>query len=306
MVIKNFTDIKSLSDDEVIALLDRAQYYADALNNGTQYAKRLDGKIILTMFFENSTRTRSSFEIAVHRLGGNIVNWDVKTSSLQKGESFLDTIQTLAAMKPDAVVMRHSEYDAPAAVVPHVAFPVVNAGDSWRAHPSQALLDALTMRQVCGSLDGLSVAICGDIAHSRVASSNIELLSRFAVDLRLVAPPALQPEPHKITNPNITLYDDFEEGIKGADVIIMLRIQRERMESGMIPSNEEYFKHWGLTNARLDAANPKAFVMHPGPMNRGVEIADDVADDPRRSLVRKQVSNGIPARMAILDMLIGE
>lgn len=305
MAIKNLTDIKSLTTDQINFILDRAQLYANKLNNGEQIERRLDGKVILNMFFEASTRTRTSFEMAAKKLGAEVVNWDAAASSLKKGETFLDTIQTFAAMKPDGVIIRHQDYNAPAAVVPHVAFPVINAGDSWRSHPTQALLDALTIRQVCGGLDGLKIAICGDIAHSRVAGSNIELLSRYCVDLRLVAPPTLQPDPTKALPDNVTVYDKFEDGIKDADIIMMLRIQRERMESGMIPSSEEYHRDWGLTTEKLDKANPKAYVLHPGPMNRGVEISDGMADDPTRSLVRKQVSNGIPTRMAVLDLTVG-
>ena len=305
MAITNLTDIGSLTTEQIVFLLDRAQFYADRLNNGDPIHRCLEGKIILNMFFENSTRTRTSFEMAAKKLGADVINWDVNASSLKKGETFLDTVQTFAAMKPDGVVIRHSDYNAPAAIVPHVAFPIINAGDSWRAHPSQALLDALTIRQMCGKLDGLKVAICGDIAHSRVAGSNIELLSRFNLDLRLVAPAALQVNPEKELPKNVTAYDNFEEGIAGADIIMMLRIQKERMESGMIPSAEEYFRDWGLTTEKLDAANPKAYVLHPGPMNRNVEIADSVADDPARSLIRKQGFNGIPTRMAILYLTVG-
>ena len=206
-------------------------------------------------------------------------------------------------MEPDAIVIRHSEYGAPSFVANRVDCPVINAGDSWREHPSQALLDALTIKQEKDRLEGLTVAICGDVAHSRVANSNAHLLSKMGAKVRFVAPEVLMPQ--KLPVPDIACFDSLEEGIKDADVVMTLRIQKERMDRGTIPNEAAYFNNHGLTFERLKNAKPDVIVMHPGPMNRGVEIADDVADDAR-AMMKRQVANGIPTRMAILDMLIGK
>ena len=296
---RHFNNISDFSSAELDALLDRAQYWHDALKTPGFKSDLLVGKILFTLFFENSTRTRTSFELAAKRLGAEIVNWDVKTSSMTKDESFLDTIQTLGAMSPDGIIIRHSEYNAPNFVAGHVACPVVNAGDSYRAHPSQALLDALTIRQCKGRLQGLTVAICGDVAHSRVAGSNFVFLSKMGVNVRLIAPNFLIPE--KLPAPDIQTFTSLEEGLPGCDVIMMLRIQKERMKASQIPDDLTYFRDYGLTRARLALAKPDAIVMHPGPMNRGVEIDYDIPDDPQVSVILKQVANGVPARMAILE-----
>ncbi|MBV1889231.1 MAG: aspartate carbamoyltransferase catalytic subunit, partial [Proteobacteria bacterium] len=264
---------------------------------------KLKNKIVLTLFFESSTRTLTSFDIAAKRLGADVVNWNAELSSLKKDETFSETIDTLSAMEPDCIIIRHSEYGAPNYIANRVNCPVVNAGDSWREHPSQALLDALTIIQEKDKLDGLTVAICGDVAHSRVASSNAKLLTKMGANVRFVAPEFLMPQ--KLPVEGIECFDSLEEGIKDADVVMTLRIQKERMDRGSIPSDAAYFNNYGLTLERLTFAKKDALVMHPGPMNRGVEIADEVADDPTRSLMKKQVANGIPTRMAILDMVIG-
>jgi len=302
VVQKHLTGIDHLSSEDINKLLSLSSNYVRLIEEEKVPGDLLKGKIVLNLFFENSTRTRVSFEMAALRLGAQIVNWDVDKSSLTKGEGFLDTVLTLNAMKPDAIIIRHSEYGAPEFIAQRVDCPVINAGDSWREHPTQALLDALTMQQVKGTLEGLNVAICGDIAHSRVAASNMILLTKMGANVRIIAPPALMPE--KLPAENIEKYTSMEEGLKDCDIIMMLRVQRERMESGLIGSDTEYFNQYGLTAERLSLARPDAYVMHPGPVNRGVEIADEIVDDPKRSLILKQVENGVPVRMAVLDYLL--
>lgn len=301
--MKHLLGIDDLTADEIQDILNRADYYAKALKDGRWDRDKLKNKIILTLFFESSTRTLTSFDMAAKRLGADVVNWNAELSSLKKDETFSDTIDTLSAMEPDCIIIRHSEYGAPGFVANRVNCPVVNAGDSWREHPSQALLDALTIIQEKDKLDGLTVAICGDVAHSRVASSNAKLLTKMGAQVRFVAPEFLMPQ--KLPVEGIACFDNLEEGIKDADVVMTLRIQKERMDRGSIPSDAAYFNNYGLTLERLAFAKRDALVMHPGPMNRGVEIADEVADDPTRSLMKKQVANGIPTRMAILDMVMG-
>lgn len=299
---KHLTGIGPLSYGDIRALLDRAAHYAHELEKGNFVSDALRGKIILSLFFENSTRTRVSFEIAAKRLGAEVINWDMEASSLKKGESFEDTVKNLNAMGPDAIIIRHSEYGAPDYVAKMVDCPVINAGDSWREHPTQALLDALTIEQARGGIEGLRVAICGDIAHSRVAHSNMILLRKMGADVHVIAPPALMPE--KFPAEGIKAFGTLEEGLEDCDIVMMLRLQKERMQEGMIGADIEYFKKFGLTHERLAFAKPDALVMHPGPMNRGVEIADEVADDPLRSLILKQVASGVPTRMAVLEMLV--
>ncbi len=295
--------IEDLSTDEINIILDLADYYADRLDERDFKPEILKNQIVLTLFFENSTRTRTSFEMAAKRLGADVINMDMGTSSLSKGESFLDTIQTLHSMlRPDAVVVRHSEYGAPKFVSSIVDCPVINAGDSWHEHPTQALLDALTIRRRLGGIKGKTIAICGDVAHSRVAASNMILLKKLGANVHIVAPPALMPE--KFPAPDIQPFDNMQDGLKNCDVVMMLRNQKERMEAGLVTSEEEFFKQYGLTKEKLAFANEGAVVMHPGPMNRGVEIADDVADDKDSSLILEQVRNGVPARMAVMDILM--
>ncbi len=301
--MKHLLGIDELSPDEIGDILNRADYYAKALIDGRWDRNKLQNKIVLTLFFESSTRTLTSFDIAAKRLGASVVNWNASISALNKDESFSDTIDTLSAMKPDAIIIRHSEYGAPNFVASRVDCPVINAGDSWREHPSQALLDALTITQEKGGLEGLTISICGDVAHSRVASSNAKLLTKMGANVRFVAPEFLMPQ--KLPCRSIKCFDNLEDGIESADVVMMLRIQKERMDRGDIPSDAAYFNNHGLTLERLKHAKSDAIIMHPGPMNRGVEIADEVADDPKRSMMKAQVANGIPTRMAILDMLVG-
>lgn len=292
-------NVSDLSPQEIEAYFDQAQRFADELSSGAFYSEALKGKIILSMFFENSTRTRTSFDIAAKRLGASVVHWDPENSSMKKDESLLDTVQTLAAMKPDAIIVRHSEYNAPRFIAGHVDCPVINAGDSYRAHPTQALLDALTIKQVMGHLEGVTVAICGDVAHSRVANSNFALLDKLGVKLRVIAPKSLMPESFSVQG--IETYTSFADGLPGCDIVMMLRIQKERMDASAIPNDAAYFADYGLTHDKLALTGKTSYVMHPGPMNRGVEISHELADDPKLSLVTKQVANGIPLRMAVLQ-----
>lgn len=302
--MKHLLGIDHLSLDEIEEFLDRAAWYADALEKGKWDNKKLDGKIVLSLFFEHSTRTLTSFDMAAKRLGAGVVVWHPRDSALNKNESFSDTIDALNALRPDAIVMRHDEYGAPNFVANRVDCPVINGGDSWREHPTQALLDALTMLQHKKTLEGLRVAICGDIAHSRVANSNAILLSKMGAEVRFICPTYLVPQKYPVEG--IETFTSFEDGLPGCDVVMMLRIQKERMDASNIPDNEAYFREYGLTHERLNLAKKDAIVMHPGPMNRGVEIADDVADDPTRSVIKKQVSNGIPTRMAVFDLLMSK
>lgn len=300
--MKHLLGIDELSVKEIKTILDLADDYSEALKTGDWDREKLKDKIILNLFFENSTRTLTSFDIAAKRLGADVVNWSPKDSSLAKGESFTDTIDTLGAMSPDAVVIRHSEYGAPIFVSKRIGCPVINGGDSWREHPTQALLDALTMKHHFGKIEGLNVAIIGDIAHSRVASSNIRLLTKMGAKVRVIAPQILMPE--KFPAKGIDKYNSLAEGLKGVDVVMTLRLQKERMDTALIASDEAYFREFGLSNAVLDKYAKKAMVMDPGPLVRGVHIDDDIADDPKRSLILKQVANGIPTRMAVLDLLV--
>ena len=300
--LKHLLGISDLSKDDIQDLLDRADYYSKALADGKWNRDTLKDKIILTLFFEASTRTLTSFVIAAQRLGAQIVTWNPDTSSLSKGESFIDTIDTLNAMRPDAIIMRHSEYGAPGFVAARADCPVINGGDSWREHPTQALLDALTLIHHFGSLNGLSVAIIGDIAHSRVAASNMILLRRFGVNVRVIAPQTLMPE--KLPADGVERYNNLAEGLKGVNAVMSIRLQKERMQKGLIESDSAYFNEFGLKRAVVDAHCPDAVILDPGPLIRGVHISDDIAEDPKRSLILKQVANGIPTRMAVLDRLI--
>ncbi|MCY4048844.1 MAG: aspartate carbamoyltransferase catalytic subunit [Hyphomicrobiales bacterium] len=261
----------------------------------------LRGKTIITLFFEDSTRTRSSFELAGKRLGANLMNMALRTSSMGKGETLIDTAVTLNAMSPDLIVIRHSASGAVALLSQKVDCSVVNAGDGAHEHPTQALLDALTIQRAKGGLEGLRIAICGDILHSRVARSNIHLLTTMGAKVNVIAPTSLLPK--GIEDIGAKAYTNMREGLKDCDIVMALRLQRERMGDSFIPSTQEYFHRYGLDREKLSYAKPDALVMHPGPMNRGVEIDSDIADDPDKSLIRTQVSMGIAVRMAALDLL---
>lgn len=301
--MKHLLGIGDLDAPGITNILDHAQRFADGMNGGSWDTNKLDGKIILHLFFENSTRTLSSFEIAAKRLGAEVVNWNKENSSLAKGESFMDTIDTLNAMRPDAVVIRHSEYGAPNYVAKRMGCPVINAGDSWREHPTQALLDSLTMRQHFGTLEGLRVCIVGDIAHSRVASSNMILLTKMGAEVRVIAPDILMPE--KLPAEGVKTFTSLKDGVNGADVIMSIRPQKERMNQVLIDDND-YFRDFGLTHDVLAFAKPETVVMDPGPFLRGLQISDDLADDQERFLYRRQVFNGVAVRMAVLDLLLSE
>jgi aspartate carbamoyltransferase catalytic subunit len=288
--------IDSLSDAEIGEILDRAELYFSG-NRGRRSIERLTGRIIFNLFYENSTRTAMSFATAAHRLGASVIALSVEHSSVKKGETLEDTARTLNAMRPDALVIRHRENGAPAAVALIMEAPVLNAGDGTNEHPTQALLDAATMRQRLGRIEGLKVAICGDIRHSRVARSNAKLLPRLGAEVRLAGPPALMPD----GIPQLSV----DEAITGADVVMMLRVQRERLEEDLGDGPGEYLSRYGLTAERLARASRSAVVMHPGPMNRGIEIEDRIADDPERSLIALQVEMGVAVRMACLEMVAG-
>ena len=287
--------IDSLTDTEIADILDRAELYFSG-NRGRRSSERLHGKIIFNLFYENSTRTAMSFATAAHRLGASAIALSVERSSVTKGETLEDTARTLNAMRPDALVVRHRENGAPAAIAPIMDSPVLNAGDGTNEHPTQALLDAAAIRRRLGRIEGLKVAICGDIRHSRVARSNAKLLPRLGAEVRLAGPPELMPE----GIPALSV----DEAIAGADVVMMLRVQRERLEAELGDGPGEYLSRYGLTSERLAKALPQAVVMHPGPMNRGIEIEASIADDPERSLITLQVEMGVAVRMACLELVI--
>ena len=291
----DLTSIDDLDDATIAQLLDEGERWFAYNRQPRRADHRLDGLTIINAFFENSTRTLLSFEIAANRLGAQVVTMQVEMSSIKKGETLDDTARTLNAMRPDAIVIRHSTTGAPTSIARIMDCPVINAGDGTGEHPTQALLDAATIRQRFGRVEGLKVAICGDIRHSRVAHSDAKLLSRLGADLRFAAPPALA-EPGAA---NMTI----DEAVTGADVVMMLRIQRERLDGELGDAPGEFLARYGLTAERFATAAPNAVVMHPGPINRGVEIDGALADDPTRSLIVRQVEMGVAVRMACLDLL---
>jgi aspartate carbamoyltransferase catalytic subunit len=298
---RHFLSVLDLNEVEVGNLLDLADGFV-ALNRQT--SKKLDllkGRTLMNLFFENSTRTQSSFELAGKRLGADVVNMSPRSSSISKGETLIDTAVTLNAMQPDLLVIRHASSGAASLLSQKVTCSVINAGDGQHEHPTQALLDALSMRRAFGRIAGLKVAICGDIAHSRVARSNVSLLQMLGAEVRLVGPPTLLPP--QAERWGAAIHHDLREGIAGCDVVMMLRLQLERMDGVMAPSQREYFRFFGLDREKLACAGPGVRVMHPGPMNRGVEIDSEVADDPAVSLIQDQVEMGVAARMAVLTSL---
>ena len=298
---RHLLGIAGLHPHEISWLLDEAEQWIGFNRLAAKHDDRLAGLTMINAFFENSTRTLLSFEIAGKRLGADVVNMAVAQSSVKKGETLIDTAVTLNAMHADVIVIRHDASGAVQLIADKVDCPVLNAGDGRHEHPTQALLDALTIRRRKGQIAGLTVAICGDVLHSRVARSNILLLTSLGADVRVVAPPTLLPA--GIEGMGVSRHVDFEAGLDGADVVMMLRLQRERMEGGFVPSPREYHALYGLTPERLSKAAPNALVMHPGPMNRGVEIASSVADDIDRSAITEQVEMGVAVRMACLDVL---
>jgi aspartate carbamoyltransferase catalytic subunit len=301
---RHLPGIAPLSSDDIITLLDLADSYAVMNRQPHKHSDALSGLTQINMFFENSTRTQASFEIAGKRLGADVMNMAMQASSIKKGETLIDTALTLNAMHPDLLVVRHPHSGAVDLLAQKVNCAVLNAGDGRHEHPTQALLDALTIRRAKGRLSGLTVAICGDIAHSRVARSNIALLRKMGNHLRLIGPPTLMPT--GIGGDGIEVFGSMKDGLQGVDVVMMLRLQRERMDGGFIPSEREYYHRFGLDAEKLAFAAPDAIVMHPGPMNRGVEIDGTLADDINRSVIQDQVEMGVAVRMAAMDLLTRE
>ncbi|APE27151.1 aspartate carbamoyltransferase catalytic subunit [Aurantiacibacter gangjinensis] len=305
---RDLIGISALERHEILYVLAEAEQYVEFNRQAAKHTDRLSGLTIINAFFENSTRTLLSFEIAGKRLGADVINMHAAQSSVKKGETLIDTARTLNAMRADAIVIRHGSSGAVGLIAGHVDCPVLNAGDGQHEHPTQALLDALALRhalrkrgQTSEDFTGLTVTICGDILHSRVARSNILCLQAMGASVRLCAPPALMPT--GVEQIGAEPFHDFDKALDGADVVMMLRLQNERMDGQFIPSPREYRHLYGLTKERLAKASADAIVMHPGPMNRGVEIDSDVADDPSRSIITDQVEMGVAVRMACLDIL---
>lgn len=297
-------DIESLDRTEIQAILERAHFFQPMQNESFRRLDALRGKLIVNLFFEASTRTRVSFEIAERRLGADTVSIAAQASSVTKGESLVDTLNTLVAMRPNAIVMRHSASGAPHFLARHLEIPIINAGDGTHEHPTQALLDARTILDQRPSLKGLRVAIIGDIAHSRVARSNVHLLSKFGAEIVLCGPPSLLPRELAQLAPGLRLTHNMTDAIRGADVIMMLRVQLERQHEAPMASGE-YFRYYGLRLEHLDLAKPDVIVMHPGPINRGRELSSEVADS-QRSAILNQVENGIAVRMAVLERILSD
>jgi aspartate carbamoyltransferase catalytic subunit len=295
--------IEELDRAEIDAILARAKDFQPIQNQSFKRLDTLRGKMIVNLFFEASTRTRTSFEIAAKRLGADAVSITASGSSVSKGESLVDTLNTLAAMRPNAIVMRHAASGAPHFLARYLPIPIINAGDGTHEHPTQALLDARTILDRKPKLEGLRVAIIGDIAHSRVARSNVHLLSKFGVDLVLCGPAPLLPDHLRRIAPGVSLTYDIREAIRDADVIMMLRVQLERQHESAFPAGE-YFQFYGLRLEHIELAKPDVIVMHPGPINRGRELSSEVADG-QRSAILNQVENGIAVRMAVLERIIG-
>jgi aspartate carbamoyltransferase catalytic subunit len=301
---RHLLGIEGLSPAEIEHFLDLADGYVELNRQADKKRSLLHGRTLINCFFENSTRTRTSFEVAGKRLGADVVNMAVAVSSMVKGETLIDTAMTLNAMHPDVLVVRHPESGAVQLLSQKVDCAVINAGDGSHEHPTQALLDALTIRRRKGRLGGLIVAICGDVLHSRVARSNIALLNTMGARVRVVAPRTLLPA--AVERLGVEVYHDMAKGLCDVDIVMMLRLQSERMHGSFVPSTREYFHFFGLDYDKLKKAKPDALIMHPGPMNRGVEIGSDVADDIDRSLIRHQVEMGVAVRMACLEILAGD
>ena len=293
--------IAPLQRHDIESLLDLGNEYVDLNRQVQKKRDTLRGRTLINLFFEPSTRTQSSFELAGKRLGADVMNMSVAQSSVRKGETLIDTATTLNAMRPDIIVIRHQDSGAVGLLADKVSCSVINAGDGAHEHPTQALLDALTIRRRMGRIEGLTVTISGDILHSRVARSNVHLLTKMGARVRIVAPRTLLPAGARDWGAEV--FTDMRQALKGADIVMMLRLQMERMTGSFLPSQREYFHFYGLDREKLMLANPGALVMHPGPMNRGVEIDSDIADDIDRSLIQEQVEMGVAIRMAVLDAL---
>ncbi len=300
---RHLLGIAQLSKAEILHILDSAERWFSLPRSEVKHERVLHGRTIVNLFFESSTRTRTSFEVAGKRLGADVVNVTPQTSSVTKGETLLDTVRNLEALRADAIVLRHPASGAAAFVGSHRRASIVNAGDGAHEHPTQALLDAFTMRRSKGRIAGLIVSICGDIAHSRVARSNALLLGALDAEVRLCAPRTLLPRAAEALGPTVRTFDRIEPALRDADVIMMLRIQTERLEGTAVASNREYARTFGLNASLLSLAKPDAIVMHPGPINRGVEIDSRIADGDR-SVILNQVEAGVAIRMAVLDSVI--
>ena len=298
---RHLLGIAGMSAEEIGFLLDLSDGYVDLNREADKKQSLLHGRTLINLFFENSTRTRTSFELAGKRLGADVINMSVGSSSIKKGETLIDTAMTLNAMHPDVLVVRHSDSGAVKLLAEKVNCAVINAGDGSHEHPTQALLDALTIRRRRGKLQGLTVALCGDVRHSRVARSNIYLLDAMGARVRVIAPPTLLPTAAERFG--VEIFHDMRAGLEGCDIVMMLRLQTERMQGSYVPSTREYFHFWGLDAEKLACAKPDALVMHPGPMNRGIEIDSELADDLTRSVILDQVEMGVAVRMACLDAL---
>lgn len=299
---KDLLGIKELSVEEINLILDTAAGFKDVLGRDIKKVPTLRGRTAVNLFFEPSTRTRTSFELAAKRLSTDVINFSVPTSSVVKGESLIDTALTVQALGADFIIIRHSSSGVPHLLAKKLRASVINAGDGTNEHPTQALLDAFTIREKKGKIKGLKIAIVGDITHSRVAKSNIYCLKKLGAKVRLIGPPTLIP--NEIKGMGIDIFHDMEAGLRDVDVLMTLRIQLERQGKGFFPSTEEYSRNWGLTLERLSLAKDDAVVMHPGPMNRGIEITSEVADGPN-SLILDQVTNGLAVRMAVMYLLEG-
>ena len=298
---RHLLGIADLSANDITFLLDVADSYVELNRKPDKKQTGLKGQTLINLFFENSTRTRTSFELAGKRLGADVINMAVATSSIKKGETMVDTAMTLNAMRPDVLVVRHPDSGAVKLLSEKVNGAVINAGDGSHEHPTQALLDALTLRRRRGNLQGLKVAVCGDVLHSRVARSNIYLLNKMGAQVRLVSPPTLLPT--DVDRLGVEVFHDMRKGLTDCDIVMMLRLQTERMQGSFVPSTREYFHFFGLDAEKLSVAKPDAIVMHPGPMNRGVEIDSVLADDLTHSAILDQVELGVAVRMACLDIL---
>jgi aspartate carbamoyltransferase catalytic subunit len=299
---KDLLGIKELTSEEINFILDTASGFKDILGRDIKKVPTLRGKTTVNLFFEPSTRTRTSFELAAKRLSTDVINFSVTTSSVVKGESLIDTAMTVQALGADFIIIRHSASGVPHLLAKKLKASIINAGDGINEHPTQALLDAFTIKEKKQEIKGLEVAIVGDIVHSRVAKSNIYCLTKLGAKVRLVGPPTLIPKEFK--DLGVDIHHNMEEGLKGVDVLMMLRIQMERQGKGFFPSTDEYSKNWGLTPDRLAIAKNDVIVMHPGPMNRGIEISSEIADGPK-SVILDQVTNGIAVRMAVMYLLAG-
>lgn len=298
---RHLLGIEQLDPTAIFEILSRADSYVDLNRQAKKNSNILSGLTQINMFFENSTRTQASFELAGKRLGADVMNMAMQASSIKKGETLIDTALTLNAMNPDLIVVRHPQSGAVKLLAEKVNCSVINAGDGLHEHPTQALLDALTIRRSKGRLQRLSVAICGDIAHSRVARSNLILLSKLGNRVRLIGPRTLMP--NGISEFGVEIFEDMRSGLEEVDVVMMLRLQKERMDGSFVPSAREYYHKWGLDNKKLALAKKDVIVMHPGPMNRGVEIDGTLADDINHSVIQDQVEVGVAVRMAVMDLL---